>query len=95
MCDPTTIVLGGIAIGSAVYGGVSTKYYKDKEIGETNKANAEQEKLVKEATPTEVQTETVNKDRVKKLNKLRTGIRQNVYSDGSNMKYTPNTKLGD
>lgn len=94
MCEATSIVLGGIALASAIYSGVSTKYYKDKEIGEQNKAQAKQEKLIKEATPTEVQTDTTNQDRVKRLNKLRVGIRQNVYSDGSNMNYT-NKKLGD
>ena len=46
MCEPTSIVLGGIALASAIYGGVSTKYYKDKEIGAQNKAEAEKEKLI-------------------------------------------------
>ncbi len=94
MCAPTTIELGAVALGSAIYGGVSTKYYKDKEIGAQNKAEAERDKLIRESTPTEVQTDTVNQDRIKRLNKLRVGIRQNVYSDGSNMNYA-NKKLGD
>lgn len=93
MCEPTSIVLGGIAVASAIYQGVSTKYYKDKEIGEQNKTEAKQEKLIREATPTQVDVDNVNKDRIKKLNKLRIGIRQNVYSDGSNTNYAE--KLGD
>ena len=86
MCSPVAVGVAGLIMsaigpGASVYN--SNQQAKKAEDNQ-KKSIARQEKLVREAAPSEADVITTNEDYVRKMSKIRRGIAQTIYSNRNN-----------